>query len=89
MTPAPSHPNPPPVVAEPATQGFTEAAEEPLFLVTAPAMLAIARHPSNQKAQWVMMRTWSHTSDKGSGGLWSIAIAKSLQLCLTVQPSGL
>ena len=44
VTPAPSHPNPPPVVAEPATQGFPEAAEEPLFLVTAPAMLATARH---------------------------------------------
>ena len=28
--------------------------------------------------------TQSHTSDKGSGGLLSIAIAKSLQLCLTL-----
>ena len=30
------------------------------------------------------MRTRSHSSDKGSGGLLSIAIAKSLQLCLTL-----
>ena len=30
------------------------------------------------------MRTWSHTSDKGSGGLLSITTAKSLQLCLTL-----
>ena len=36
--------NPPPVVAEPATQGFPEVAEEPLFLVPALVMLATARY---------------------------------------------
>ena len=44
VTPAPSHLNPPPVVAEPATQGFPEVAEEPLFLVPALVMLATARY---------------------------------------------
>ena len=44
MTPDPSHLNPPPVVAAPATQGFPEVAEEALFLVAAPVMLATARH---------------------------------------------